>query len=42
MTETKFIKRKKTNPKKAIVLLVVLIIIILIWNYLEELMSLIF
>lgn len=42
MTETKFIKRKKSSPKKAVFYIILLGAIILIWKYLDELMELIF
>ena len=42
MNDPKFIKRKKSDTKKAIILLIILGIVIIIWNYLDEIMELIF
>lgn len=39
MTGTKFIKRKKSNGKKAIILFVILIIVIFIFYNIEDLLE---
>ncbi len=39
MTETKFIKRKKPNYKRAIILLIILIIVLLLFFNIDSLMS---
>jgi len=39
MTETKFIKRKKPNFKRAIILLIILIIVLLLFFNIDSLMS---
>ncbi len=39
MTETKFIKRKKPNYKRAIILFIILIIVLLLFFNIDSLMS---